>query len=146
MTERHHVQNELADNWLEGEIVRLEPLRREHAKELLSISGDAQIRRYLTTRGGSLEQMETYVDGLLRDHLSGTALPFIVRMAADSRLAGCTRLKNISPENRNTESKRLLLEYGFEWLRCFRVEFQTDSRNVRSRNALTKMGAIERPR
>ena len=104
--------------------------------------------------------MEIYVDGLLRDRLSGTALSFIIRTAADSPVAGFTRLKNISLENRkalvgswfaphawgggiNTEATLLLLEYAFELLNCIRVEFQTDSRNVRSRSALAKMGAIE---
>jgi len=151
---------QLASAPIYGELVFLEPLRREHTKELHGISDDAQIWRYLTTRAGSLEQMEIYVDGLLRDHSSGTALPFVVRTKADSRVAGCTRLKNISLENRkamvgswfaphawgsgvNTESKLLLLEYAFESLNCIRVEFQTDSRNVRSRSALAKMGAVE---
>ena len=73
---------------------------------------------------------------------------------------GFTRLKNLSRQNRNaevgswfapeawgrganTESKLLLLEYAFERLHCIRVEFQTDSRNIRSRNALAAIGAIE---
>ena len=73
---------------------------------------------------------------------------------------GLTRLKNLSRQNRNaevgswfapeawgrganTESKLLLLEYAFERLHCIRVEFQTDSRNIRSRNALAAIGAIE---
>jgi RimJ/RimL family protein N-acetyltransferase len=37
----------------------------------------------------------------------------------------------------------LILHHAFESLNCFRVEFQTDSRNLRSRAALTKMGAVE---
>src|SRR5579883_183647 len=43
----------------------------------------------------------------------------------------------------NTESKLLLIEYAFESLRLLRIEFQTDSRNGRSRAALAKMGAVE---
>jgi RimJ/RimL family protein N-acetyltransferase len=145
---------------LQGEIVRLEPLNRDHTAELQRISGEAQIWRYLTTRAGSPEEMEIYVDRLLGDLRSGTAMPFVVRTASDSQAAGLTRLKNISRENRkalvgswfapsawgsgvNTESKLLLLEYAFESLNLLRVEFQTDSRNMRSRNALSKMGAIE---
>jgi RimJ/RimL family protein N-acetyltransferase len=71
-----------------------------------------------------------------------------------------TRLKSLSREHRNavvgswlrasawgtganTESKLLLLKYAFETLQCIRVEFHTDSRNIRSRAALTKMGVHE---
>jgi RimJ/RimL family protein N-acetyltransferase len=71
-----------------------------------------------------------------------------------------TRLKSISRENRkaivgswfaqsawgsgaNTESKLLLLQFAFESLNCLRVEFQADSRNLRSRAALAKIGAVE---
>jgi RimJ/RimL family protein N-acetyltransferase len=43
----------------------------------------------------------------------------------------------------NTESKLLLLIHAFETLDCIRIEFHTDSRNLRSRTALEKMGAHE---
>ena len=36
----------------------------------------------------------------------------------------------------NVEAKLLMLTYAFELLGCMRVEFKTDSRNVRSRGAL----------
>ena len=78
----------------------------------------------------------------------------------DGRVIGMTRLKNLSRANRNavvgswlapcawgsganTESKLLLLTHAFETLDCIRIEFHTDSRNLRSRAALTKMGAHE---
>jgi len=78
----------------------------------------------------------------------------------EGRVIGMTRLKNISRANRNavvgswlapsawgsganTESKLLLLTHAFETLGCIRTEFHTDSRNLRSRAALTKMGAQE---
>jgi N-acetyltransferase len=35
------------------------------------------------------------------------------------------------------------MEYGFESLRCLRIEFQVDSRNQRSCNALARMGAVQ---
>src|SRR6185437_3439564 len=80
--------------------------------------------------------------------------------ASDGRVIGMTRLKNLSRANRNavvgswlvpaawgsganTESKLLLLTHAFETLKCIRIEFHTDSRNLRSRAALKKMGAHE---
>ncbi len=78
----------------------------------------------------------------------------------NGRVIGMTRLKNLSRANRNavvvswlapsawgsganTESKLLLLTHAFDTLGCIRIEFHTDSRNQRSRAALTKMGAHE---
>jgi len=97
-----------------------------------------------------------------RDENSGSAL----RDRSDAnhgRVIGMTRLKNLSRANRsatvgswlapavwgsgaNTEAKLLLLTHAFETLECIRVEFHTDSRNLRSRAALTKLGAFEEGR
>ena len=146
--------------FLQGKVIRLEPLVSTHETELLEISDDAQIWRYLTSDARSPQSMRDYVNALLCDHLAGTALPFVVRAAPDGRVIGMTRLKSMSRENRkaivgswlarstwgsgaNTESKLLLLQHAFESLNCLRVEFQTDSRNLRSRSALVKMGAVE---
>jgi RimJ/RimL family protein N-acetyltransferase len=41
----------------------------------------------------------------------------------------------------NAETKLLLLSHAFETVGLRRVEFKTDSRNERSRGALTKLGA-----
>jgi RimJ/RimL family protein N-acetyltransferase len=145
---------------LEGSLVRLEPLLSSHEAELAEISHDASIWRYLTSDAASLDGLHDCVDAALRDHLSGGAIPFAVRSAADRSLIGLTRLKNLSFQHRkatigswfaptawgtgaNTESKHLLLEYAFESLHCLRVEFHTDSRNARSKAALARMGAVE---
>jgi len=84
----------------------------------------------------------------------------VIRTISDGSVIGMTRLKNLSRQNRsavvgswlvayvwgtgaNTDAKLLLLTYAFESLHCIRIEFHTDSRNLRSRNALVKMGARE---
>ena len=43
----------------------------------------------------------------------------------------------------NTAAKLLLLEHGFERLNCLRIEFKADSRNLKSRNAILRIGATE---
>jgi N-acetyltransferase len=145
---------------LPGKLVRLEPLALNHAPELLTFSSDPEIWRYLTSRPQSVDRMHAYVDSLLRDYAAGSALPFLVRRQFAGEVAGMTRLKTVSRDHRkalvgswyapgawgsgcNTEAKLLLLEYGFECLRCLRIEFQVDSRNHRSRAALVRMGAVE---
>ena len=42
----------------------------------------------------------------------------------------------------NTESKLLFLRYCFETLGCVRVALKTDGRNIRSQEALTRLGAV----
>ncbi len=145
---------------LEGRLVRLEPLSRSHEPELAKAAEDERIWRYLTSFAGSRDAMHEYLEALLGDRDAGTALPFVVRERSSGRLVGMTRLKNLSAEHRraftgswlvpsawgsgaNAESKLLLLEYAFESLQCLRIEFHTDSRNARSRAALTRMGAAE---
>ena len=41
----------------------------------------------------------------------------------------------------NTEVKLLLLSHAFERLGCLRVEFKADARNLRSQQALERIGA-----
>jgi RimJ/RimL family protein N-acetyltransferase len=145
---------------LHGKIVLLETLVPEHEHELSQISQDPQIWRYLTSYGGAPDALHRYLSNALYDYSSGSALPFVIRTASDRRLIGMTRLKNLSREHRNavvgswlapcawgrginTEAKLLLLEHAFKALHCIRIEFHADSRNLRSRAALTKMGALE---
>lgn len=143
-----------------GQIVRLEVLTDKHESELSRICHDEQIWRYLTSYGGTPDAMHSYIEASLHDYSSGSALPFVIRAIPDGSVIGMTRLKNLSREHRNavvgswlsagawgrganTESKLLLLTYAFETLHCIRIEFHTDSRNLRSRAALRKLGARE---
>ncbi|MFZ5911980.1 MAG: GNAT family N-acetyltransferase, partial [Chloroflexota bacterium] len=43
----------------------------------------------------------------------------------------------------NTESKYLLLRHAFETLGCIRVQFKADLRNVRSQQAIERIGAVK---
>lgn len=151
---------------LRGKSIQLELLTAAHERELLRICEDEQIWRYLTSYGGTPETMHAYLEAALCDYASGSALPFVIRAArganhgGNGRVIGMTRLKNLSRANRNavvgswlapaawgsganTEAKLLLLTHAFETLGCIRIEFHTDSRNLRSRAALTKIGAHE---
>ena len=76
------------------------------------------------------------------------------------RAIGSTRLLDVRPADRqveigatflardywrtaaNTESKYLFLKYCFETLGCVRVALKTDGRNVRSQEAIARLGAV----
>ena len=76
------------------------------------------------------------------------------------RAIGSTRLLDVRPADRqveigstflardywrtaaNTESKYLFLRHCFETLGCVRVALKTDGRNVRSQEAIARLGAV----
>src|SRR5947207_6561258 len=79
---------------------------------------------------------------------------------ATGRAIGSTRLLDVRPADRqveigatflaraywrtsaNTESKYLFLKHCFESLGCVRVALKTDGRNVRSQEAIARLGAV----
>jgi RimJ/RimL family protein N-acetyltransferase len=105
--------------------------------------------------------MRAWVERLLHLQNQGSDLPFSVFHLADQRAVGCTRYLNINHRDRsleiggtwyglayqrtsvNTESKYLLLQHAFETLGCIRVHFKADSRNLRSQQALERIGAVK---
>lgn len=149
---------------LTGKHVQLVPLAREHAAALV-IAGAGDRSTYgFTPVPETVPAMEEYVDGLLGDALRGTVVPFAQRRRADGELVGCTRFLNIIRwANRetpaeveiggtwlaadaqrspiNTEAKLLLLTHAFEVWKVFRVAICTDALNLRSRDAIERLGA-----
>lgn len=145
---------------LHGRLVSLEPLSQSHANELLPIVSNKAIWQFLTTDASTKVSLDAYIAEALKDRDEGTAAPYVVRCLEMASLVGCTRLKDYSKKHRrvtigswfvpavwgkgpNIESKFLLLTLAFEQIHCERVEFHTDSRNLRSRAALNALGAVE---
>ena len=105
--------------------------------------------------------MRAYVQGALEDKERGAALPFVTKLSLNGQIVGSTRFGNIDAPNRkteigwtwidpqwqrsfvNTEAKLLMLTHAFEEWGCIRVEFKTDALNVRSRDAILRLGAVE---
>ena len=141
---------------LTGKHVRLEPMSETHVPGLAAVGLDNSIWEHMLY--GDVRSEED-VRNWVHDILSRQDLPFTVFHLASGRVAGATRYLNIVPEFRgleiggtwyglefqrtavNTECKYLLLEYAFETLECIRVQFNTDSRNVRSQRAIERIGA-----
>jgi RimJ/RimL family protein N-acetyltransferase len=96
----------------------------------------------------------------LRMHQQGLRVPFVVRSAGTGEVVGTTSYYAIDEVNRgiaightmtarsvwrtgvNTESKLLLLRRAFEVLGAVRVEWHTDLLNLRSQNAIARLGAV----
>lgn len=146
---------------LEGRFVVLEPLDEGHIPGLVEAGRDPALWRWTTQQADSPEAMALYVAAALLEREEGRSIPFAQVERATGRVAGSTRLGNLSPEHRrveigwtwlgrpwqrtalNTEAKRLLLAHAFEVLDCIRVELKTDALNEVSRAAILRLGAVE---
>jgi RimJ/RimL family protein N-acetyltransferase len=88
-------------------------------------------------------------------------IPFVIIDKESQKIVGSTRFYDISVPNKgleigstwltpamwrtsvNTECKYLLLKHCFETIGTIRVQFKTDSRNIRSQRAIERLGAVK---
>jgi RimJ/RimL family protein N-acetyltransferase len=145
---------------LENAFVRLEPLRADHAADLAALTVGTGITRWFPEPLEARAIVDRFVAEALDQAARGVSLPFAI-VDPLGPVVGCTRYLNIAPEHRrveigstfvgapwqrsavNTAAKLLLLEHGFERLGCIRIELKADSRNMKSRNAILRIGATE---
>ena len=146
---------------LEGKVVRLEPLRMEHAEGLFAIAQNDEMWQYLayeTPR--SLDDIHRFITIAHQNTERGTDVPFTIVHLPDNRIVGSTRYMEIVPHDHcleigwtwiardlwrtviNTEAKYLLLRHAFEVLDANRVQLKTDLRNTRSQAAIARLGAV----
>jgi RimJ/RimL family protein N-acetyltransferase len=142
---------------LEGRIVRLEPLGREHEEALWEASRDPRTWRWLSvTQPQTRAEWSDWLQQVLDAADEGREIPFVT--LGHKAIVGSTRFLALRPEHRsleigwtwlhpsawgtgaNVEAKLLQLEYAFETLGCRRVELKTDALNERARAALEALG------
>lgn len=148
---------------LEGSVVRLEPVRREHAHQFWEVAKDdvEHIFRWIPYTVRSEEDFRKLVDKALEEQQKGESVVFATVERASGRTLGSTRFMNIDRVNQrveigstwiapawqrtavNTEAKYLMLRHAFEAWGCMRVELKTDALNQKSRNAILRIGAKE---
>jgi N-acetyltransferase len=147
---------------LDGQEIRLEPLREEHLDALCEIGLDPEVSRYMPSPFATRERMAGYVRDAVAARAARAAIPFVTVLKGSApRVVGSTRFMSIDANSRrmeigstwigrewqrtrvNTEAKYLMLTHAFDVLGCIRVEFKTDSLNERSRGALLRIGAVE---
>jgi N-acetyltransferase len=144
---------------LEGHGVRLEPLKREHERDLAEAAKDGRLWELFFTSVPEPENTKKYVDDALMGQERGEMLPWVVRDLKSNAVVGSTRYHDIIPAadrveigytwyaqrcqrtHVNTTSKLLLLTYAFETLKCKVVGLRTDNFNFRSQRAIEALGA-----
>jgi RimJ/RimL family protein N-acetyltransferase len=152
-----------------GALIRLEPLTIEHAPGYLAAAGtgeDAEeVFRWLNPKHGSnsvpksLDDAEQHIQAALAARARGERFPYAQVDVTTGEFAGTTSLYDVSPALRtlaightwlgrrwwrsghNTESKLMLLRYAFDQLGAVRVVWHTDIYNLRSQQAIARLGA-----
>ena len=148
---------------LEGSIVRLEPIRLDHAELFWNVAKDSvdEIFQWIPYRMKSQEDFQQAVEKALAEQEHGESVAFATVERISGEVIGSTRFMNIDRVNRrveigstwivpawqrtavNTEAKYLMLRHAFEVWKCIRVELKTDALNQKSRNAILRIGAKE---
>lgn len=144
---------------LEGRLVRMEPMSRDHLDGLARVAFDPEIWRYVVTRPVDRDGLEAWMASALDNAENGLELPFVTIERASGTPVGSSRYLNIVPEHlrleigwswvardrqrggANREAKLLMMAHAFDTLGCNRVEFKTDSLNEAARRALAAVGA-----
>lgn len=146
---------------LTGDLVRLEPLRDEHAPALFEAGRDESIWRYLPRpMPRTIVDVRAWIAEAADAERDGRELPFAIVERSSQRAVGSTRYIDIRRPHRglevgwtwlgravqrtgvNTECKRLVLEHAFETLGAERVQLKTDGRNTASQRAIERLGAV----
>jgi len=146
---------------LEGRYLVLEPLAERHARDLFEVMQDEDVCRYLAwPPPKALDETLTLIRQAEEVMARRESIVFAQIWKATGRAIGSTRLLDVRPNDRqveigstflgreywrtpaNTESKLLFLRYCFETLGCVRVALKTDGRNVRSQEAIARLGAV----
>ena len=144
---------------LDGRLVVLEPLAREHAAGLREAAQDMDWTWMPVDASAGPEAFAAWLDDALARASEGLEVPFTTLDAATGTPIGSSRYLALRPEHRgleigwtwlrrsawstgaNVEAKLLMLEHAFERHGCMRVEFKTDALNERSRRALEALPA-----
>jgi RimJ/RimL family protein N-acetyltransferase len=148
---------------LEGSVVRLVPIRHEHAELFCEAAKDdlENIFRWIPYPMRTVADFQLLVEKAFEEQERGESVVFATIERSSEKVIGSTRFMNIDRVNRrveigstwiapawqrtaiNTEAKYLMLRHAFEVWQCIRVELKTDALNQKSRNAILRIGAKE---
>jgi len=149
------------DFLLENDRAQLRPLAATDVDLLQEPAADPELWLYTLTRADDRASLETYVTAALQGRAQQQRYPFLIIDKQTGRVAGSTSYYNVFPDDQrlsvgytwigrdfqrtglNRACKHLLLRHAFEELGYERVELETDARNQKSRNAMSRMGATE---
>ena len=145
---------------LEDDLVRIEPLEEKHFELLLPVAMKKELWLYTIQQINFPEDFKKYFNTALKEKEQKKSYAFAYFNKQIKEYVGSTRFLNIDFGNLrfeigstwlhpsmhgtgfNKHCKFLLLAYAFEQLQLNRVELKTSHLNLKSQNAMLKIGAI----
>lgn len=145
---------------LQGEAVKLIPISMDHLEDLWEAAKPNEIWTYMATKVRTKKEMKQMITSAIKDREKGTQYTFTV-VDNENHVIGSTRFLDILTLHKsaeigstwyhpdvwqtkvNTECKFLLLKHAFETWNLTRVQLKTDARNVRSQQAIARIGAVK---
>jgi RimJ/RimL family protein N-acetyltransferase len=146
---------------MQGYSVRLTPVDYSHLDQLSRWSAEEDIWRYMTfAHLASRDELQSWIGSAMDANERGTELNFAIIDETSQSAVGTTSFYRIVPGHKrlelgktwlgapyrrthiNTAAKYLMLNHAFETIRANRVELNTDARNVRSQQAMERLGAV----
>lgn len=161
----------LAPFVLKGPTVTLRPLSLDDAVALAAAAAESREPYAFTRVPDGVEDARRYIDGALAERETRGRLPFVTlwqdRVVGSTSYLGAERWRwpAGSPRQRsdrpdvveigatwlaasaqrtrcNTEAKLLMLAHAFDVWQVHRVSLKTDARNMQSRRAIERLGAL----
>lgn len=144
---------------LEGKTVNLVSMDSSQLDGLWEAGQNQSIWEFTSAKVTNKGEMKKVVESAIAEKEKGTQIPFVVLDKKTGKIVGSSRFLDISelhntleigwtwysPEywrtSVNTETKLLMLQHAFENRGVNRVQFCTDSRNIRSQTAIARLGA-----
>jgi len=145
---------------LENDRVLLAALSMHNYHHLIPIAAQPGLVRYSPSRISTEQDLKQYVEMALLQRVNKASIPFIVYDKSRNCYAGSTRYMNMDWPNKvlhigatwlgrefhgtglNTHMKQLMIDHAFYKLHFEKVEFRIDERNISSRKAVEKLGAV----
>ena len=144
---------------LTGQRVELRTMETAHADALYDAGRDPAVFQFWSVPMKTRDDFHEFVRVALANRDKMGDVPWVVFDKEQKRIVGSTRLFDVQPHNRNaeightwydsavwrtrvnTECKYLILKQCFEEWDLLRVQLKTCSRNVRSQEAMARLGA-----
>lgn len=146
---------------LVNEVVTLRTMELTDIDAIFEAGNFSEIWTHLAATIESREDAAYFVEQSLLNQKLGKEHPFVIIDNKTNRIIGGTKLMDLDTTHMrislgfswlsptywrspiNSNCKYLLMQYCFEVLQVNRVQIQADERNIRSRNAIARIGATQ---
>ena len=144
---------------LQNDLIMLRLMELSDVDEIYEVATDERIWEHIAYTLSTKEEVAKYVHSQVRLNETNERLVFVIIDRITNKIIGSTSIYELSKEHArceigstwltprywrtavNTNCKYLILQHVFETLELERVQLKTDNLNVRSQNAIMRIGA-----